>query len=102
MGWFIVRNREYEYPMDGCIYPAGVKGGEDAGVLSSKNSHRLQVGVDGDKANIYVDGVYKGSWNMSGLNTTTRVGLIGGDYEITPADWRFDNFKVTPDSDCTP
>jgi hypothetical protein len=98
-GWFVVKNPEYQYPYKGCNYVQGSVGGQDAGAISA-GWHTFQVAVDGDRATVYINGTRKGSWNMSGLSGTTRVGLIAGDYEITPVDFRFDNFKVVPNSDC--
>jgi len=106
MGWFITSNPVYSYPRVGCAYQGenggGPRGGEPAGVLSISEWHRIKVGVDGNRAAVYINGVYKGSWGMSGLSGTTRVGLIGGDYEVTPVDFRFDDFKVIPNAACTP
>jgi len=107
LGWFITSNPVYEYPYTGCAYQGGSAGGgpvwgENASSLDISKWHRIQVGVDGNRATVYIDGVKKGTWNMSGLSATTRVGLIGGDYEVTPVDFRFDNFKVIPNAACTP
>jgi hypothetical protein len=102
LGWFIVNNPVYDYPFKGCNHVDGVKGGEAAGALAIREWHRFQVGVDGNRATVYIDGVYKGSWKMGGLSATTRVGLIGGDYEMNPVDLRFDDFMVTPNATCAP
>jgi len=102
MGWFIVNNPTYEYPYKGCNYVDGVVGGEPAGALDITQWHLFQASVNGDWVTIYIDGVRKGKWKMDGLSATTRVGVIGGDYEITPVDLRFDNFKVIPNTGCTP
>jgi hypothetical protein len=32
----------------------------------------------------------------------TRVGLVGGAVEVTPADYWFDHFTVIPNAACTP
>ncbi len=86
-----------------------VPGGPSSATNSRRKSHahrddwnRLQVGVDGDKVKVWIGGRYKGRFTMPGLRSMTRVGLIGGVYEILTVDARFDNFKVIPDSDCTP
>jgi len=101
MGWFIMNNPEYDFPHVGCAYQEGSAGGEDAGALVIGSWHLIQIGVNGDRAKVYIDGEYKGRWTMDGLGGTTRVGLIGGDYEVTPVDFRFDNFKVIPNAGCT-
>lgn len=102
LGWFVVNNPVYSYPKKGCNYVNGVVGGEDAGSLAMEAWHRFQVSVDGNSVTVYIDGVRKGSWTMYGLSDTTRVGLIGGDYEVTPVDVRFDNFRVVPNVACYP
>jgi len=102
LGWFIVNNPTYSYPKKGCNYTPGVKGGEPAGTLNITQWHRFQVSVDGDQATVYVNGINKGTYLMSGLSATTRVGLIGGDYEVTPVDFWFDYFRVTPNAACVP
>ena len=102
MGWFVVNNPGYEYPYKGCNYIDGVVGGEPAGALDITQWHLFQVSVNGDWVTVYIDGVRKGKWKMDGLSATTRVGVVGGDYEITPVDLRFDNFRVIPNAGCTP
>jgi uncharacterized repeat protein (TIGR01451 family) len=104
MGWFLVNNPTYEYPKKGCNYVPGKLGGEDADTiqLDANRWHNLQVGVDGDQVTVYVNGNYKGRWTMNGLSAMTRVGVVGGDYEITPVDIRYDYFKVTPNQACVP
>ena len=102
MGWFVVNNPTYDYPYKGCNYIDGVVGGEPAGALDITQWHLFQVSVNGEWVTVYIDGVRKGNWKMDGLSATTRVGVIGGDYEITPVDLRFDNFKVIPNVGCTP
>ncbi|NLF01185.1 MAG: hypothetical protein GX601_09435, partial [Anaerolineales bacterium] len=101
IGWMIVNNPTYQFPRMGCNYTPGVKGGESSS-LRTIDWHLFQVGVDGDQASVYIDGAYKGTFNMPGLSLTTRVGLIGGDYEVTPTDFHFDFFKVTPNVACGP
>lgn len=100
LGWFIVNNPEYTYPYKGCNYLPGVKYGEDG--LNIRQWHRFQASVDGDYVTVYINGINKGTYHMPGLRATTRVGLIGGDYEITPADYWFDWFRVIPNRACTP
>lgn len=102
LGWFIVNNPTYQYPYKGCNYVQGVKGGQDAGALTITQWQRFQVSVDGNVATVYINGAYKGTFNMSGLSDTTRVGLIGGSYEINPTDFWFDWFKVIPNAACVP
>ncbi len=101
MGWFVVHNPSYSFPRKGCSYKSGVIPGEDGG-LNADKWYKLQASVDGDTVTIYINGVYKGTYTMPWLSSMTRVGVVGGDYEITPVDVRFDYFKVTPDKACVP
>jgi hypothetical protein len=102
MGWFVAHNPTYKYPLKGCNYLDNPGIGQDAGALDITRWHRFQVSVDGNNFTIHIDGVDKGTYHLSGLSGTTRVGLVGGDYEITPVDYRFDDFRVIPDAACVP
>jgi hypothetical protein len=102
MGWFAVNNSEYEYPKLGCNAPGDEERPGEGGGLKYGEWHTFHVGVDGDTFEVWVDGVYKGKFGLSGLSATTRVGLIGGDYEMNPVDFRFDDFRVTPNQSCSP
>lgn len=101
MGWFVVHNPNYSFPRRGCSNQGGVVAREDGG-LNANNWYKLQVGVDGNTVTIYINGIYKGTYTMAGLSDMTRIGVIGGDYEVTPVDVRFDYFKVTPNAACVP
>ena len=102
LGWFLMMKDDYEFPKRGCSGPTEKIDGDDFEGTSRDDWNRLQVGVDGDKVKVWIGGRYKGRFTMPGLRSMTRVGLIGGVYEILTVDARFDNFKVIPDSDCTP
>ena len=101
LGWFVTRNSSYSFPHDvACNVDGKIAEGRDETDYNGWN--RLQVGVDGNHVNVYVEGVHVGGWWMSGLAATTRVGLVAGDYEVSPVEARFDYFKVIPDASCTP
>ncbi|HDQ71168.1 MAG TPA: DUF11 domain-containing protein, partial [Chloroflexi bacterium] len=102
LGWFLIRNDHYDFPKYGCArYNYKIEGVNRSGT-SRSGWNKLQVSVNGNNVRVYIGGNYKGSWDMSGLSSKTRVGVIGGDYEITPIDIRFDDFKVLPNQSCTP
>ncbi len=107
LGWFVVHNPEYVYPRKGCSYinetdpNSGVIYGEATGLNINKWQH-IAVGVDGNSVTVFINGIYRGQWSIAGLDGMTRVGLIAGDYEVTPVDFRFDNFRVDPNVNCTP
>ena len=48
----------------------------------------------------YVNGTKVAEEELKGLSKMTRVGVFGGDYEITPSDFRFKYFKVLPNVAC--
>jgi uncharacterized repeat protein (TIGR01451 family) len=102
LGWFLMRSAKYEFPRRGCSGPSYKIEGASRTGTSREGWNRLQIGVDGNTVKVYIGGIYKGQWSMPNLEATTRVGVIGGDYEITPIDIRAGYFKVTPNSDCTP
>lgn len=101
LGGFLMRKDDYSFPMRGCSGPtAKIEIGSSG--TSRYNWNRLQVGVDGDQVTVYMGGIYIDQWTMSGLSNMTRVGVIGGDYEILPVDIRYAYFRVIPNSDCSP
>jgi uncharacterized repeat protein (TIGR01451 family) len=102
LGWFLMMKDDYDFPKRGCSGPTLKIDGSDLEGTSRDGWNRLQVGVDGDKVKIWIGGKYKGQETMAGLRSMTHVGLIGGVYEILTVDTRFDYFKVTLNSDCTP
>jgi hypothetical protein len=102
LGWFLMMKDDYEFPKRGCTGPTDKIDGYDRDGTSRYDWNRLQVGVDGDKVKVWIAGRYRGQYTMPGLTAMTRVGLIGGLYELTAVDARFDYFKVTLNADCTP
>jgi uncharacterized repeat protein (TIGR01451 family) len=100
MGWYLIHNTTNQWAYEGCHSSESV-GGEGYS-LEAENWSHLAIGVNGDQVTVYLNGVYKGTWTMGGLAGTTRVGVTGGPYEVTPVDLRFDSFRVTPNSACTP
>ncbi len=102
LGWHVTRNPNYEFPRNGCAYEDGViaRGGKEG--TSWDGWNRLQVSVNGDWIRVYVGGLDMGSYYMPGLASTTRVGLVGGDYEVSDVDIRFKYFRVIPNAACTP
>lgn len=99
VSWFIVRSANYEFPKKACFGPKIAEGTQGTSV---NGWNRLQVSVDGNQINVYVGGIHVAHKTMSGLSSTTRVGLAGGVYEVTPVDIRADYFKVIPNASCTP
>jgi uncharacterized repeat protein (TIGR01451 family) len=101
LGGFLMRKDDYSLPMRGCSGPTlKIEVGSEG--TSRSDWNRLQIGVDGDKVKVYMGGIYKGEWTMTGLSSMTRVGVIGGDYEILPVDIRYEYFRVLPNTACTP
>lgn len=100
LGWFLMRSADYDFPKGGCASPSyKIEGGDRQGT-SRDGWNKLQISVDGDRVDVFIGGYYKGTFTLEGLWSKTRVGVIGGDYELTPIDVRFDYFRVIPDSAC--
>jgi hypothetical protein len=102
LGWFIIRQDNYEIPFDGCHGAEyGVSGGNRDGTYRY-DWNDLQVSVDGDDIDVFIGGHYKGSYTLDGLSNMTRVGLVGGSAELLPIDIRAKYIRVTPNVSCTP
>ncbi|MBN1953748.1 MAG: hypothetical protein JW900_01750 [Anaerolineae bacterium] len=108
LGWHVTRNDEYEFPRGGCAFDAGViaRGGSYGLVWDGWNE--LRVSVEGDQITVYINDINFGSWGpkqnplLSDLSETTRIGLIGGDYEVSPTDAYFRYIQVIPNAPCAP
>ncbi|MBN1978766.1 MAG: DUF11 domain-containing protein [Anaerolineae bacterium] len=113
LGWFLMRKDDYQFPTDEPKYRRGCSGptfkiegfapaGQGVRTGTSRESwNRVRLGIDGDTVKVYIGNYYKGEATLAGLHNTTYIGLIGGDYELTPIDIRFDYFKVIQGSDCS-
>jgi uncharacterized repeat protein (TIGR01451 family) len=107
LGWFLMRADGYEFPRRGCSGPTFkiegfAPGGQAIRAGTSRDGwNRVRIGIDGDKVRVYIGDYYKGEKTMTGLSSMTYIGVIGGDYELTPIDIRYDYFKVIPGSDCS-
>jgi hypothetical protein len=121
LGWFLMYKNNYKFPSEnskergGCSQPTGEKiegfAKEGGGVRTGTSRtgwNRVRLGVDGNKVKVYIGDHYKGEAGitseekqvLSGLDDMKYVGVIGGDYELTPIDIRYAYFKVTLNSDC--
>jgi len=100
--WFVMRNKNYKFPKYGCADVSGqvVAKGDRGTTWGGWN--RLQVSVDGNDIEVYVGGIHVAQRTMSDLHNTKKVGVIGGDYETSKNDIRFDYFRVIPNRECTP
>ena len=92
---FDVEDKPYKFPYRGCSEDTiRVAHWSVAGINGSGYNHLMAV-VNGDTVKVYINGVFGGQWTLPGLSATTRVGVLGGPYEFTPSDIRFDWFKLT-------
>ncbi len=62
-------------------------------VKLNPNYNTLRVEVRGDRATFYINDTWVGSETITGLSSMTKVGLIGGSWEVTPVDVRVDYFS---------
>ncbi len=113
LGWFLMYKEDYKFPASsdrkrcGCSCPTGEKidgfadeGGDVRDGTSRTGWNRLRLAVNGNHVGVYIGDHYKGERKLSDLKDYTYVGVIGGDYELTPIDIRYEYFMVTPNSDC--
>jgi uncharacterized repeat protein (TIGR01451 family) len=100
LGPFIAYKNDYDFPHRGCSGPTKKWEISDRDGTSREGWNHLEVAVNGDTAKVWIGNDYKGSWTFGSLGGKRRVGLIGGVYEATPVDIRFDNFKVKVNSNC--
>jgi hypothetical protein len=63
------------------------------------NYNTLRVGVDGVQARFYVNGQHVATASIPDM-PRDKIGLIGGDFEVTPTEIQFDYFLYDPN--CTP
>jgi hypothetical protein len=86
----------YAYPYRGCSEETNRVTPWRGGLYGESPNHLMAV-VNGDVVRVYINGDHDPAWvyTLPGLAATTRVGLIGGTYEFTPSDIRFDYFKTT-------
>ena len=73
-------------------------------VAKDQGWNRLKVIVKGTTATFYINGATPLDY-ATGLNDLpylNRVGVIGGSYEVTPVDSRFDNFMWSTDINMCP
>lgn len=103
VGWFVMRNDGYKFPKKACFGEKFKQGGSHTSV---NGWNRIRVSVNGNAVKVYLRADGESEWHrvfndtMSGLAGKRRVGVVGGDYEVTPIDVRVDSFKVIPDSGC--
>jgi hypothetical protein len=107
-----MRKDDYKFPTDkpkyrrGCSGPTfkiegfATGGGDVRAGTSRQDWNRVRLGINGDKVKVYIGDFYKGEKTLTGLSDTMYIGVIGGDYELTPIDIRFDYFRVIMGSDC--
>jgi hypothetical protein len=113
LGWFLMYKDNYKFPSGddakrcGCSCPTGAKiegfadyGGGVRDGTSREGWNRLRLAVRGNNVGVYIGNYYKGERRLSNLGDFPYVGVIGGDYELTPIDIRYEYFMVTPNSDC--
>jgi uncharacterized repeat protein (TIGR01451 family) len=105
--WAVMKYTTYVWPN------GGLNSGEEW-LISWHNGHmwpvnpdrglnHLKVLVQGTSATFYINGERMGRLtNLNDLPAMNRVGLVGGSYEVTPVDARFDNFTWSTNLDECP
>lgn len=64
----------------------------DSPLIPTGDYNTLKVAVKGNVVDLYVNGVKLDSGDVIGM-PRNRIGLIGGSFEVTPVDLRFDYFR---------
>jgi hypothetical protein len=125
LGWFLMYKDNYKFPdkdpekpskrRGGCAKPTEKfegfvkEGGKVRDGTSREDWNKVQLGVNGDKVKVYIGDHYKGEAGdkkeekkvLSGLSNMKYVGVIGGTYEMTPIEIRYEYFRVILNSDCS-
>jgi hypothetical protein len=71
--------------------------------ITEYTPNHLKVVVSGSSAAFYINYKQVGAWNtLPNLPAQHYVGLIGGPYEVTPVDARFDNFMWSLNTQACP
>ena len=106
--WAVSKYTDYHMPYGG-IHAGNVAiidWNEESGehVQKDQGRNHLKVIVVGTTATFYINGTTAldfatGLYDLPSLN---RVGVIGGSYEVTPVDSRFDNFTWSTDINLCP
>lgn len=87
-------DKPYVFPYRGCSEDTNRVTGWSQSHINHEGANLLMAVVNGEVVKIYINGYHDSAWEytLPGLAATSRVGLIGGDYEYTPSDIRFDHF----------
>lgn len=96
--WNLAMREEYKFPKMAGTGSNIIK--HDIADVDPDGWTKLSAGVNGNNVKAYVNGVKVTEQSLSGLSNMTRVGVFGGDYEVTPSDFRFKYFKVIPNAEC--
>jgi hypothetical protein len=89
----VARFHPYIWPGDRTIDYVIDWTGEVAQINNGPVYNTLRVEVHGNEAHFWVNGYKVAVVTIKGLRDYTRVGLIGGDIEVTPVDIRIDYFS---------
>jgi len=91
-----VPDKPYAFPYRGCSedWLRVLDPWRGTGIHNGGYNH-LKAVVNGDTVTVYINDTFGAQVTLPGLAATTRVGVIGGPYEYTPSDIRFDWFKLT-------
>ncbi len=104
--WGIVRRLGYIYPgpnhpfiNEVREYIAGYSASQHYPALPAPEVNSLRVCVEGDQATFYINGVQVFAYRHSDFLTMRLVGIIGGDWEVTPTQIGYDYFYVDEGGD---
>jgi len=99
--WAVVRRSGYDFPgpnapwqNENRSYPVSYTGGKRWPARPAFEKNTLRARVSGDNVKLYINGVLVDELSRSEISDLNQVGIIGGDWEITPTQIGYDYFYV--------
>lgn len=99
--WAVVRRSGYDFPgpnapwqNESRSYPRAYTGGKRWPARPAFEKNTLRAEVRGDRVKLYINGDLVHELSRSEISDLNQVGIIGGDWEITPTQIGYDYFYV--------
>jgi hypothetical protein len=99
--WGVVRRTGYDFPgpnisygNEDRLYEISYTGQLRPPARAAFDSNTLRAEVNGNHVKLYINGEEVHEFSAAGIGSLKKVGLIGGDWEITPTQIGYDYFYV--------
>ncbi len=99
--WAVVKRTGYDFPgpnapwqNENRSYLVAYTGGRRDPARPAFKGNRLKAEIDGRNVKLYINGQMVHKFSSSEVKSLTNVGIIGGDWEITPTQIGFDHFYL--------